>query len=221
MTNKETVLSILPGAKSERVEGNDGGTFTRIISNNQVIGQASTPNKAWQVAAAYVQREDATPAPESFKVDRFEDGTPRRFTDIGGYPLYYVTNAGGVLCPVCAGAEESPDNDDPVVASDANWEDPSLYCDGCSKRIESAYAEDESETPEPTPQAPCGWCGSTDDYHSPCVEADDTPTPTAPVAPPERASKHTAHRPRHVAPKVKNHRRKRNKMARNARKRNR
>ena len=25
---------------------------------------------------------------------------------------------------------------------DVNWEDAELYCDHCSKRIESAYAED-------------------------------------------------------------------------------
>jgi hypothetical protein len=26
-----------------------------------------------------------------------------------------------------------------------NWEDPQLFCEECNERIESAYAEDESE----------------------------------------------------------------------------
>lgn len=76
-------------------------------------------------------------------VERYNDGTPRKFTDVGGYPIFYVTANGDCLCPKCAGEEEGPDSDHPVVASDANWEDPALVCDGCSERIESAYAEDE------------------------------------------------------------------------------
>ena len=32
-----------------------------------------------------------------------------------------------------------------VTAHDANWENPDLYCDHCSSRIESAYAEDERD----------------------------------------------------------------------------
>ena len=60
----------------------------------------------------------------------------------GGYPMFYVTKRGNVLCPDCANAE-GKDSDDPPVAHDANWEDPNLYCDACSQRIESAYAEDE------------------------------------------------------------------------------
>ncbi len=44
-------------------------------------------------------------------------------------------------CPDCANGE--PDNEgDEIVACDANWEDPDMFCD-CGERIESAYAEDE------------------------------------------------------------------------------
>lgn len=67
----------------------------------------------------------------------------------GGYPLFYVTKDSGVLCPTCANenAELCKDKDDPqwyIVATDANWEDPDLYCDHCNKRIESTYAEDDA-----------------------------------------------------------------------------
>lgn len=37
----------------------------------------------------------------------------------------------------------SPDAEWTIVASEINYEDPTLYCDHCNARIESAYAEDE------------------------------------------------------------------------------
>lgn len=57
----------------------------------------------------------------------------------GGYPIYYLDSENNVLCPDCAnkdGMSSQP------VAADINYEDPDLYCDDCSQRIESAYAED-------------------------------------------------------------------------------
>ena len=53
----------------------------------------------------------------------------------GGYPVFYLTRD-SVLCPTCA--NETPED---VISGDANWEDSSLYCDECSQRIESAYAD--------------------------------------------------------------------------------
>lgn len=76
------------------------------------------------------------------KVDRFDDDKPRRFTLIGGYPIFYVTKRGQCLCPDCAGAEEATDPT-AIVAQCPNWEDPTFYCDACGERIESAYAEDD------------------------------------------------------------------------------
>lgn len=54
----------------------------------------------------------------------------------GVYPVFYVNKDGSVLCPACAQKERKS-----LVAGGANWEDPDLYCDECSNRIESAYAE--------------------------------------------------------------------------------
>ena len=62
----------------------------------------------------------------------------------GGYPLFYLCEDGCILCPDCA--TENADPTEPqwnVVAVDVNWEDPSLNCDHCDRRIESAYAEEE------------------------------------------------------------------------------
>ena len=71
-------------------------------------------------------------------------------TDVGGYPLYYLTAAGGVLSPKSANEnlEQTLCSDDPqwfIVACDINYEDPDLYCDDSSERIPSAYAEEETQ----------------------------------------------------------------------------
>jgi hypothetical protein len=66
----------------------------------------------------------------------------------GGYPLFAVTSDGGCLCHHCCQVERESIGTTTgsdgwcVVGIDANWENPSLCCDHCSERIESAYAED-------------------------------------------------------------------------------
>ena len=58
----------------------------------------------------------------------------------GGYPVFYLDTESNVICSDCANKKEiTPD----IVAADINYEDDSLYCDECCKRIESAYAEKE------------------------------------------------------------------------------
>lgn len=60
----------------------------------------------------------------------------------GGYPVIYLTRDNLVVCPKCANREV--DQSQEVVAYDINWEDPTLQCDDCSERIQSAYGEDEA-----------------------------------------------------------------------------
>lgn len=66
----------------------------------------------------------------------------RKYTDTGCYPVFYITGDGDVICPECA--DKDVDEGQAPVDLDVNWEDPTLYCDDCGKRIESAYAEDEA-----------------------------------------------------------------------------
>lgn len=73
--------------------------------------------------------------------ERYTSGKLAKYTSFGCYPLFYLTADNSCLCADCANAESLAD----LVACDANWEDPNLTCDGCSERIESAYAEDEQE----------------------------------------------------------------------------
>ena len=69
------------------------------------------------------------------------DGKPGAYAWPGGYHLFYLTEQNQVLCPRCAGRSADWPDDLPMVC-DANWEDPSLNCDQCGRRIESACADD-------------------------------------------------------------------------------
>lgn len=77
------------------------------------------------------------------RFERDSDGQLSTLTSLGAYPLYYVDAENNALCADCANEQESEAGNAAIVASDANWEDPEFYCDGCSKRIPSAYADDE------------------------------------------------------------------------------
>jgi hypothetical protein len=77
----------------------------------------------------------------------------------GAYPLAYLSQRGETLCAHCATEEltdheawakgyQAETGEDPDVTWEdlpetpyVNWEDPHLYCAGCSERIVSAYAE--------------------------------------------------------------------------------
>jgi len=78
---------------------------------------------------------------------RDSEGKLPKFTSMGCYPILYLTGRSDVLCPDCANEYEAG-SDDPEAPQvfDINWEDPDLYCDECSQRIESAYAEDKAPT---------------------------------------------------------------------------
>jgi hypothetical protein len=87
-----------------------------------------------------------------------------KYTSVGGYPVYYITCDGAALSYDTvkeeydtikeAVADWEADSSVPcdgwrVVAVDINWEDPELYDDHTSERIESAYAEDDAEDDDP------------------------------------------------------------------------
>lgn len=87
---------------------------------------------------------------EAKELPRNTDGQLATYAWPGGYPLYYIAQDGGILCPDDARKAEreglAGDPDAPqwnIVAAEANWEDAFLFCDHCHARIPSAYAEDE------------------------------------------------------------------------------
>lgn len=75
-------------------------------------------------------------------LERDADGQLPSYAWPGGYPLFYLDKRGNVYCPSCASQVTCDYYTDSIEACDANYEDTDLYCDGCSTRIESAYAED-------------------------------------------------------------------------------
>ena len=74
-------------------------------------------------------------------MERDIKGNLVKYSSVGSYPIAYYTKGGDCLCCDCANKEES-DSKDPIVESEANWENPDLYCDACGERVESAYAEE-------------------------------------------------------------------------------
>ena len=77
-----------------------------------------------------------------------------RFTSLGCYPLFFITDDGAALSFESAreNAREIIDSIKNglrdgwrVVAVDINYEDSALYCDHSGERIESAYAEDDAD----------------------------------------------------------------------------
>ncbi len=75
------------------------------------------------------------PAVGQFEV--MTDGSLPRYSSIGTYPLFYLTMEGETLCAECANTRDR----EGIDGQEANYENPSLYCDECCDRIESAYAE--------------------------------------------------------------------------------
>ena len=76
-----------------------------------------------------------------------EDATDvAQYTDLGGYPLFYVTKGNDVMCPNCVTrnitlCKDSTD-DYYIVAMGINYEDSNLHCEECGCLIESAYGND-------------------------------------------------------------------------------
>lgn len=62
----------------------------------------------------------------------------------GGYPIYYVDNGNQALCYDCA--IKNDEFTEQLTAYDINYENTSLTCDHCSKKIESAYCDEEQPT---------------------------------------------------------------------------
>lgn len=83
---------------------------------------------------------------------RNEDGSLPAYAWPGGYPIFYVCQDGGTLCPACANGGngsiayigKSPDGIDDaqwrIVGQEVNYEDDSLFCDHCKAKVDAAYA---------------------------------------------------------------------------------
>lgn len=57
-----------------------------------------------------------------------------KYSEIGSYPLFYLSKNEEILCAKCAQREKLTVND-----AHANWEITDLYCNECDVTIEAAY----------------------------------------------------------------------------------
>lgn len=55
----------------------------------------------------------------------------------GGYPLFYITSFGNIICPDCANEIINDEYED-IVGYEINYESE-MYCQECSKAINPAY----------------------------------------------------------------------------------
>ena len=80
----------------------------------------------------------------------FESKNLRLYAFPGGYPIFYLSKGGEVLCPGCAQDaetnyveaaenERSMYEDDLPVAAAINWTTPHCDCEVCGANIEPAY----------------------------------------------------------------------------------
>lgn len=76
------------------------------------------------------------------------------YTDVGGYPLYFITRDGAALSfaavreqfkSVCYDFLEDASTGWRVEAVEVNWEDFDLRCDHTGARIDSAHGEPDEE----------------------------------------------------------------------------
>ncbi len=90
-------------------------------------------------------------------------GNPEHTTDLGGYPLYYITEDGGVLSPEAVQENQDLTNDPNdqewyVIGVEVNYEDTSLMCDHTGKLIPSAYGgPDDANDHEPSGEIECSF----------------------------------------------------------------
>jgi hypothetical protein len=79
---------------------------------------------------------------------RQSDGKLPAYAWPGGYPIVYMAEDNGILCPKCAN-EYVPERDNQdqlrAVAYFVHYEGPAEQCENCNVLIESAYGDPDAE----------------------------------------------------------------------------
>jgi hypothetical protein len=83
---------------------------------------------------------------------RDSDGQFSAYAWPGGYPIVYIMEDEGILCPACANGKNGSDatiksSDCPddkqwhIIGADIHYEGEPIICDHCNAQIESAYGD--------------------------------------------------------------------------------
>lgn len=86
--------------------------------------------------------------PQNKNIPLTYTGNVRSHSQLGGYPLFYLTTFDEVMCAACVQEEiESGDwgGADIVTQCGVNYENHGLHCNECDAKIEAAYGEEEQE----------------------------------------------------------------------------
>lgn len=119
----------------------DADSGHNMVASRSVLPIEQAAEELNKAAICYFSKK----AGESGKIRRLREehrGQLPSYAWPGGYPLFYVDKENSVLCPSCANKDTTGIA---LVEYDINYEDTDLYCCECSKRIESAYGDDEEE----------------------------------------------------------------------------
>lgn len=83
-----------------------------------------------------------------------------KYTSVGGYPIYFITDDGGVLSydtvkeeydQIAESVRDQLSDGWNVTAADINWEDTELLDDHTGNPIESAYGDDDDDNEDDEP----------------------------------------------------------------------
>lgn len=106
----------------------------------KALSESTLPAAVRNYIDQYTAEEDRDRSWSDYGATPGSPDSLERYAWPGGDPMYYqIETPDSVLtmCPKCAS------QDQPIgrVQAEINYEDPDLWCEGCNKRIESAYAE--------------------------------------------------------------------------------
>lgn len=62
-----------------------------------------------------------------------------RYTSIGSYPLHFVTDRGGIVCPTCAADQQDIRQDGSRVIRQEPFFEGEHACSECGELVEVAY----------------------------------------------------------------------------------
>jgi hypothetical protein len=61
------------------------------------------------------------------------------------YPIYYLTEDAGIICPKCANSDDCNRSDIDIVDYGIHWEGAPIICANCNSEIESAYGDPDDD----------------------------------------------------------------------------
>ena len=144
-----------PGGETEFSSSGCEGCGSYLAGSRHAAHGLGRESGEWHhldICSDCVQYHANGELPESAgRLDRWREtgGKLTAYAWPGGYPVLYLTDDGGTLCPKCAEEEGSELDEDRrsgwyIEAGFIHDEGPPVVCDHCNGHTESAYGDPES-----------------------------------------------------------------------------